>query len=162
MRYKTVILISLLIAFMSCSNTDNSAVITRDFSEEQWSRFEYLQADFRVDRAPVEYDIVMEVVVSDIFPNVYEAHQEESTLSFNLTITNPNDDGFRSRNYNFNLKDKDGNWKAEKENGYYHYKLPIINDMTFSEEGIYKFQIENKYSKEPLYGIKSLTLKCIN
>ena len=26
----------------------------------------------------------------------------------------------------------------------------------------YKFQIENKYSKDPLYGIKSLTLKCIN
>lgn len=162
MRYRIVILFSLFIAFMSCSNDNNVVVITKDFSEEQWSRFEYLQADFKVDRAPVEHDIVMEVLVSDIFPNVYEAHQEESALSFNLTITNPDDNGFRSRNYNFNLKDKDGNWKAEKKNGYYHYKLPIINGMTFSEEGVYKFQIENKYSKEPLYGIKSLTLKCIN
>lgn len=103
----------------------------------------------------------MEIVVDDIYPNPYEAHQTECFLPFNLTIKNPDDNGKRSKDYRFMLKDKDGNWKAEEKNGLYTFKLPVIEEMTFSEKGTYNFVIENKYSKDPLYGIKSMTLKCI-
>ena len=60
------------------------------------------------------------------------------------------------------LKDEDGNWKADKrEDGCYVFKLPIISEMTFGEDGTYNFKIENKYPKDPLYGVKSITLRCI-
>ena len=60
------------------------------------------------------------------------------------------------------LKDKDGNWKADKKNDCYIFKLPIIGEMSFSEKGAYDFILENKYPKDPLQGINSVTLKCVN
>jgi hypothetical protein len=59
------------------------------------------------------------------------------------------------------LKDKDGNWKADKKNGYYVFSLPVMNEMTFSEDGVYSFKVENKYPKDPLQGIKSIKIECI-
>lgn len=162
MRFIWKLLLVLFMGLTSCSNNVDDVVISKDFTNEEWSRFDYLIGDFDVIKSPVKYDIVMEVAVSDIFPDVYENNQDNSTLSVNLTITNPEDSGRRSRDYNFNLKDRDGNWKSEKANGYYVFKLPMIDEMTFSEEGTYQFKLENKYSKDPLYGIKSLTIKCIN
>lgn len=162
MRYTLRLLLALLIALTSCSDNNNGVVIKKEFNNEEWSRFDYLHGDFDVKKAPAKYDIVMEVTVSDVFPNIYETHQDNSALSFNLTISNPNGNGSRSRNYSFYLRDKDGNWKSENVDGYYHFKLPIIGDMTFSEEGAYKFKVENKYPKDPLHGIKDITIKCIN
>lgn len=162
MRFILGLLITIFIGLTSCSNRHDGIVISKEFTSEEWSRFDYLYGDLNIQKSSEKYDVVMEVSVSDVFPNIYENHQDHSTLSFNLTIINPDDNGIRSRDYNFNLKDKDGNWKAEKSNGYYVFKLPVISEMTFTEEGTYKFQVENKYSKDPLYGIKSLTLKCIN
>lgn len=162
MRYTLGLLLGLFIALSSCSNKHDNILITKDFNNEQWSRFDYLHGDFNVSKAPIKYDIVMEVTVSEVFPNVYKTYQDESVLAFNLTIVNPENNGSRSKNYSFNLKDKDGNWKADNTDGYYHFKLPIMAGMTFTEKGSYTFKIENKYPKDPLYGIKNLTLKCVN
>lgn len=162
MRFILGLLIALSVGLTSCSKNSNEIVIDREFTNEEWARFDYLQGDFIVKDAPEKHDVIMEVVVSEVFPNIYKAHQNNGILSINITITNPEGNGNRSRDYNFRLKDKDGNWKAERVNGYYTFKLPIINEMTFTEEGTYRFKIENKYTKDPLYGIKSLTVKCIN
>ena len=104
----------------------------------------------------------MEISVNDNYPNVYETHQSDCPLLFNLTINNPGDNGRRSRDYKFMLKDRDGIWKADKKNGCYVFKLPIMEGISFSEKGVYNFKIENKYPKDPLQGVKSVTLKCIN
>lgn len=162
MRFILGLLFAVFISLTSCSSRDNGIVISKEFTDEQWARFDYLEGNIDIDKTSEKYDVVMEVAVSDIFPNIYENHQDNSTLSVNLTIINPDNNGMRSRNYNFNLKDKDGNWKSENVNGYYIFKLPMISEMTFTEKGTYKFKLENKYSKDPLYGIKSLTIRCIN
>ena len=162
MRYRLGLLLVLLISLASCSNRNNDIVIHKDFENEEWSRFDYLSGTFDVKKAPAKYDVIMEVTVTDVFPNVYESHHDGSALSFNLTIHNPEGNGSRSRDYNFKLKDNDGNWKSERVNGYYHFKLPIIGEMTFTEEGSYTFKLENKYHKDPLYGIKDITIRCIN
>ena len=103
----------------------------------------------------------MEVTVNDDYPNVYENHQTDAPLLFNLTIKNPDSNGGRSKDFKFTLKDKDGNWKADKKNGYYVFSLPVMNEMTFSEDGVYNFKLENKYPKDPLQGIKSVKIECI-
>ena len=161
MRKISSILFLMLFAFMSCTETHDNVVISKNFTNHEWGRFEYLKGSLDIKKAPQEYDIIMEIVVDDIYPNPYEAYQTECFLPFNLTIKNPDDNGKRSKDYRFMLKDKDGNWKAEEKNGLYTFKLPVIEEMTFSEKGTYNFVIENKYSKDPLYGIKSMTLKCI-
>ena len=159
---RNILLALLFTTLLSCTSKQDNIVIYRDFNNEEWPRFEYLEGSVNIDRAPVKYDVIMEAIVSDVYPNVYENHREDNSLLFNLTIKNPNNSGARSKDYKFSLKDKDGNWKADKKDGYYTFKLPIISEMTFGEEGTYIFKIENKYPKDPLYGIKSVKLECVS
>lgn len=151
----------IVLMFVSCSEKQDNTVIYNEFHGNQWARFEYLNGTFE-NYEENEYDIIMEIVVSDLYPDPYVNHQKDGSFLFNMTINNPNDSGSRSKDYSYKLKDKEGNWKADKRDGYYTFRLPIINDMTFSEEGIYKFIIENKYHKDPLHGIKSLKVMCVD
>lgn len=161
MRIFSSILLLLSLLVSSCSSKQDNIVIYKEFPNQEWERFEYLQGNFNVNKAS-KYDIVVEVSVDDNYPNIYDTHQSDCPLLFNLTIKNPNGNGKRSKDYKFTLKDKDGNWKADKKDGCYVFKLPIIGEMSFNEKGTYNFKLENKYPKDPLQGIKSLTLKCIS
>ena len=142
MRY-ILSIIALTLILASCSNKQDHNVISKNFTNEEWPRFDYLNGEIDIKDAPAKYDIVMEVVLSEIYPNAYENSRNDCSLKFNMTIKNPNDNGARSRDYNYNLKDRDGNWKADKKDGYYTFKLPIISGMTFVDDGIYQFKIEN-------------------
>lgn len=162
MRVFSGVLLLLISLFSSCSKKQDNIVIFKEFNNQEWERFEYLSGEFDVNKPSQKYDIVMEIFVNENYPNIYETHQSDCPLLFNLTIKNPNDNGKRSKDFKFMLKDRDGNWKADKKNGYYVFRLPIMSDMSFNEKGIYSFKIENKYPRDPLQGIKSITLKCIN
>lgn len=156
-----ILLIMMILSFVSCSEKQDENVISQEFQGEIWGRFDYLYADFDVKKAPMTADLVMDVDVSEVFPNIYPYRDDESgVLSIVMTINNP-DESRRAREYQFRLKDANGNFKSEKVDGYYHFELPLINDMSFNEKGVYHFKIENKYSKDPLYGIKSLNIRCV-
>lgn len=157
--YSIVLLLSLFLS--SCTSKQDNIVIYREFGNQEWERFEYLTGDFNVNKTSQKYDVVMEVTVNDNYPNVYENHQSDAPLLFNLTIKNPDSNGGRSKDFRFTLKDKDGNWKADKKNGYYIFRLPVMSEMSFSENGIYSFKVENKYPKDPLQGIKSIKIECV-
>lgn len=157
--YSIVLLLSLFLS--SCTSKQDNIVIYREFGNQEWERFEYLTGDFNVNKTSQKYDVVMEVTVNDNYPNVYENHQTDAPLLFNLTIKNPDSNGGRSKDFRFTLKDKDGNWKADKKNGYYIFRLPVMSEMSFSENGIYSFKVENKYPKDPLQGIKSIKIECV-
>lgn len=161
MRYFINIVIISLFAFSSCSKTQNNTIINKEFPNDEWSRFEFLEGEMEVKNVPAKYDVVMEIVVSDQYPNTYEMHQKDGNFLFNLTVHNSNGI-YRSRDYRFKLKNDEGYWNAEKKNGYYVFQLPVMNELILSDSDIYKFTIENKYPKDPLQGIKSLTLKYIN
>ena len=154
-----VLLLSLFLS--SCSNKQDNIVIYREFQNQEWERFEHLTGVFNVNKASQKYDVVMEVAVNDNYPNIYENHQSDASLLFNLSIKNPDGNGGRSKDFRFTLKDKDGNWKADRKNGCYVFRLPIIGEMSFSDKGTYNFKVENKYPKDPLQGIKSIKIECV-
>ena len=164
MRKRAYILIGLImivLGFAACTGKQGADVISREFEGEVWHRFDYLTSNYNVVKAPMTADLVLDVEVSDVYPNVYQCQDDESGyLTIDMTITSP-DGSRRSREYFFRLKDNDGNFKSENVDGYYHFSLPLINEMTFSEKGEYVFKLENKYSKEPLCGIKSLKINCL-
>lgn len=164
MKNRVYILIGLImiaLGIVSCTKEQNANVLSCEFDGEMWHRFDYLTASYNVVKAPMNADLVLEVEVSDVFPNVYPYHEDDNgVLTINMMISYP-DGGRRSRDYSFKLKDNDGNFKSEKVDGYYRYELPLINEMCFNESGNYEFKIENKYSKDPLYGIKSLKINCL-
>ena len=162
MRIISAVLLLVSTLCYSCTKNHDNIVIFKEFEDQEWGRFEYLQGDFNIDKASQKYDVIMEVLVNENYPNIYETHQNDCPLLFNLTIKNPNGSGARSRDYKFMLKDNDGNWKADKKNDCYVFRLPIISEMSFNDKGVYIFKLENKYPKDPLQGIKSVTLKCVN
>ncbi len=155
-----IALILMVVVTMSCGKKQETLVVSRDFKSEQWGRFDFIEADYAVIKAPMTADVVLDIVVSDVYPNIYPSSEDGGKFSISLCINAP-DGGRRSREYNFRLKDSDGRFKSEKIDGYYHYSLPLINEMNFYEAGNYHFKIENKYSKDPLCGIKSLTINCL-
>ena len=71
MRYiLSIVAITLMLA--SCSNKQDNNVISRSFTNEEWSRFDYLNGEIDIKDVPAKYDIVMEVVLNEIYPNAYE------------------------------------------------------------------------------------------
>ena len=150
-----------LLVFSSCTNMKDNNIIIKEFQNEEWSRFEFLEGSIEIKKVPITFDVVMELVVSDQYPSFYELHQKDGLFLFNLTVRD-SDGIYRTNDYRFRLKDKDGYWNAEKKDGYYTFHLPVINEITLSDSDIYKFTIENKYSKDPVQGIKSLTLKYVS
>ena len=145
----------------SCFKKQDGNVISHEFPKEQWGRFTFLEKDYEVIKAPITADLVMEIVVSDDYPSLYPSRDAAVGL-FPIVLSVKGPDGSkRVREYSFHLKDDNGNFKSEKVDGYYHFELPIINEMRFREVGKYHFKIENKYSKDPLNGIKSLDVKCL-
>ena len=160
-----ILLIVYVLGSASCSGNSSekqdSVVLSKDFQEEMWGRFDYLEASYNVQNAPMTANLVMEIEVSDVYPNIYPYHDDDNgvfTVAFSI---NAPDGSRRSRELNFYLKDKEGNFKSENVNGYYHFELPMIDEMRFNEAGDYNFKVENKYSKDPLYGIKKLVIKCL-
>ena len=155
---KSLSILVFMILMMSCSKKQDDIIISTKFQGETWGRFDYLTAFYEVRKAPMTADVIPEVVVNDDYPSKYPNHQDDGSFKINMTIKTP-EGGSRSRDYSFNLKDKDGNWKSEKINGCYTFNLPLISKMTFGEKGDYQFKIENKYPKDPLCGIISLKIK---
>ncbi len=161
MRNLSYIAFVFLLVFSSCTNMKDNNIIIKEFQNEEWSRFEFLEGSIEIKKVPITFDVVMELVVSDQYPSFYELHQKDGLFLFNLTVRD-SDGIYRTNDYRFRLKDKDGYWNAEKKDGYYTFHLPVINEITLSDSDIYKFTIENKYSKDPVQGIKSLTLKYVS
>jgi gliding motility-associated lipoprotein GldH len=152
-------LIMTTLCLVSCTKKQNDVVISVDFDKEMWRRFDYLNATYNVKKAPMTADLVLFVTVSESFPDIYP-YQDDGSLTMTMTIDSP-DGSRRSREYKFRLKDSEGNFKSEMVDGYYNYELPLISEMSFREAGDYVFKIENKYSKDPLFGIKRLSIKCL-
>ena len=84
MRFASSLLLLSLFMLISCSSNQDNIVITKEFPNNEWERFDYLNGIFTVDKAPAKYDIVMEVIVNEDFPNVYENHQTDDYKRNNI------------------------------------------------------------------------------
>ena len=62
------ILLVLSLVFSSCSKKQDNIVIYKEFQNQEWGRFEYLEGNFEVVNTPKKYDVVMEVVVNESYP----------------------------------------------------------------------------------------------
>lgn len=158
--FKAVVMMIIALAVSSCSDKQDAVVLSKDFVGEEWGRFDLLKVDYDIKKAPTTVDVIMELTVSEDFPNVYPFYKNDKDMLFCMLVEFP-DGSHRVRDYKFPVKDRDGNWKSEKTDGYYHFKFMLISELNISESGICKFTIENKYSKDPLCGIRNMTIMCV-
>jgi len=131
-----------LILLSSCTQS----TVFREYKKMKnvsWNRFDILEFE-----VPVEKDYVLD------FELAFRHHTyfPYDKLFVNITFYSPGSD-FRSADYEFELKDEEGNWLADGMGELWDINFPIRNGMRFSEAGICKVRIENSYSKFETPGV---------
>ncbi len=148
MRKFVIPLIIATIVLGSCSSESDYFHKEYKLKNQVWKRFDVFWFD-----VPVEKNDLLDFYLSVSHNKDYPLDK----LWVNITFYTP-DGTTRSRDYDFDLKDKAGNWIGNQSNGLWKTELPIRKEMPIYEAGICKVRMENKYSKFELPGISSIEL----
>ena len=113
-----------------------------------WNRFNILEFE-----VPVEQDQALDF-------HLFIRHHTDfpyDKLYVNITFYAPGGD-MRSRDYEFDLRDYKGDWLAKGMGELWDLELLVRKEMLFSETGICKVRVENKYPKFDTPGIIEIGL----
>lgn len=121
----------------------------REMDKFSWNRFNILKFEVPVDDTESEFDIYIAIRHLPEFPY--------KQLPVNLTIYSPSGE-MRSANQTLSLYDKAGNSLSECLGDFCDISVVVRKEFKFSEQGIYKFRIENKWKKVDLPGIMEVGL----
>ena len=146
MYHMKKILFALFISVLLFGSCLREPTVFREYVKMEnmvWNRFNILEFE-----VPVEADDVFDF-------NLFLRHHTDfpyDKLFVNITFYSPGGD-MRSRDYEFDLKDYQGDWLAEGMGELWDLEIPIRKEMTFTEKGICKVRVENKYPKFDTPGI---------
>lgn len=145
-------IIALLFCFLllGCGRQEKSGnVIRREFYQAEWERFDYASNTIEIVK-PTTFDLGLRISFTDDYPH--------ETISLVFTVFTSDNTPYRSRGYNFRVKDSEGRWSSDCINGCYTFDFPINKAMDINEVGAYRFQIEQTMPITPLIGVKELIL----
>ncbi len=120
----------------------------KTFENVSWNRFDYLYFEFPV-KAGDKLDFYLALRHHTFLPYDF--------LDVNITFYMPGGE-MRSAEYHFELKDKDGNWKADAMGELWDIELPIREDLAFYKDGVCKVRMENKMIRTETPGIVEVGL----
>ncbi len=141
-------LLLLIIVFITSCSGENIYNEYKKFDNVSWNRFDIVEFEFPVNKNE-PYNLNLALRHHTYFPF--------SFIDVNITIFTP-DGEIRSRNYHYNLKTSDLEWKGKGMGEIWDIELPIRKQMIFNENGNCKILIENKMSKVETPGIMELGL----
>lgn len=143
-------LVCILLAVFFLSSCDNTAVFKeiRKFENLSWNRM-----NIQYFEVPVAKGDVLDFY---LFLRHYTDFPYDK-LFVSITFYSP-DGTMRSGEYDFELKNKNGKWKADGMGDLWDIELPIIDGMRFGSEGICKVRVENKYPRSETPGIIEIGL----
>ncbi|NOX87112.1 MAG: gliding motility lipoprotein GldH [Chlorobi bacterium] len=147
---RKIIILVIIATFMlgSCNSKPDYFNKEYKMTNQVWKRFDVFWFD-----VPVRKNDVLDFYLP-------LSHTKEYPLDkfwVNITFYTP-DGTTRSRDYDFDLKDKEGNWLGIQRDGLWKVELPVRKEMPVYEAGICKVRVENKYSKFELPGVASVGL----
>jgi len=145
---KLVFISGFLLLLAGCSNTPGFKE-TRTFDNHSWSRFKTLEFKVPVKQSG-SFDFDLDFTYDSVF--------NYDRLWVNITFYTP-DGTTRSRDYGFDLYDKNGNKLGKEKNNGWEVSLPVIHGMLLSDTGTCRVRIENQYPKYETGGIVELGLK---
>ena len=121
----------------------------KQFKDLGWERFDILDFEVGVEKGQL---LDFDLIINHLPDYAYDY------LDVNITFYTPSGASL-SRNYHFNLKDKNHNWKSTLKDNVLQANLVIRKEMTLSKTGICKVRIENKMTKIETPGIISIGLQ---
>lgn len=149
-KYLFVLGLFMLVGLSSChTHGKTNILLERTFPTMSWERFDFINKEVTIEK-PVTYDLVLKVTLDPTYGFDY--------LSVVFSIFDSGDHPFRTKGYQFKLKERDGSWKSELVDGAYHFTLPINSELSLNEPGTYKFELENRMPITPLLGIQEIAI----
>lgn len=139
--YLALLFSSLILS--SCTG-DKAFRTSHKLSNANWNRFNFIEFNVPIDQAASENNLDVLFVHSADYPNAY--------IDMNITLYMP-DGTMRSRDYMFDLKDKQGNWLSKQDGDRYTIELPVIHGIRFAEAGNCRIRIENKLTRLDTPGV---------
>lgn len=150
MKRKIIVAIAFCFLLCGCRHQErNEDLLHRDFYETLWERFDYVYNDIEIKEATT-FDLGLRISFTEKY--IYD------DISLVFSIFDANGTPYRSKGYQFTLKDSDGQWKSQLLDGCYTFDLPINKSLQITDSGTYRFQIEYRMAKTPIVGVKALTL----
>lgn len=150
MKRALLIISVVLIGLSAChSSKKDDVLLARQFPTSSWERFDFIIDEIQVKK-PTTYNLVLDVCFDPSYTYNY--------LSVVFTIFDEHDNPFRTKDYKFNLKERDGSWKSTLTDQGYHFSFPVNSELNINEPGLYKFQLESRMPITPLQGIKGIKL----
>ncbi len=120
----------------------------KGFDNVSWNRYDFLNFEVDVEKDQrLDFDLAIR----------HHTYYPYDYLDVNITFFLQDGD-IRSRDYHFELKDADGNWKSKGMGELWDIELSIRKEMSFYEDGICKVRIENKMTKMETPGLIEIGL----
>lgn len=149
-RYYFIFGIICLLGLSSCNIGKKSDVLlSRSFPTSSWERFDFITCERTIEQ-PTTYNLSLTATFNPSYPYDH--------ISLVFTVFDEYDSPFRSKEYKFRLKEKDGSWKSTLEDNHYRFTLPINSELTINTPGKYKFQLESHMPITPLTGIEEIAI----
>ena len=147
---KIIVYISLFLIFFISSCSDSKVFEDyHKFDDLSWNRFNNQKFDVPIEDTETEYDIFI------AFRHLPGIPYKEIKINFTMHLP---DGEFRTANHILELTDKEGNSLSNCLGDFCDISFPVRKGFTFSESGIVRFEIENKYTKVEMPGIVEVGL----
>ena len=105
-----MIILVFCLGLLGCQQqAKDKELLHRDFHNTVWERFDYVTNEVEIN-ASTTYDLSLKISFTDDYP--YD------NFSMIFTVFDERENPYRSKEYKFNLKDGEGHWNAEKEDGF--------------------------------------------
>ena len=149
-RFWLILSVFALAGLVSChQDQQGNVMVSREFPTLSWERFDFVKSTVELEK-PVTYNLELEATFDESYPYDY--------FSMTFAVFDPTGHPLRARDYKFILKDREGLWKSESDEGLYHFRFPINNELSLNEPGSYTFQVENHMPITPLTGIQEIKI----
>lgn len=131
---KTIFLCAIIVALLtSCSKNKVFEKYIR-IENYKWKRDKLVTFDVDIKDVKTNYDVTLALR--------HTTYYAFANIRVNVTITYPGGD-IRTKDYNIFVRNTDGSFKGDGAGDLWDITYPVFTDITFSETGIYKFEVQN-------------------
>ncbi|MCX6271815.1 MAG: gliding motility lipoprotein GldH [Bacteroidetes bacterium] len=148
MKSRLLLFSLVLLCLISCSGRKVFEQ-RHTFEQLKWNRFESVFFETDIKDTETNYDISVEIRHHTAYPF--------ANLMMTLAIYSPSGER-RIKDIDVLLRNADGTFKAQGNGDLWDITAPVLQGITFSEPGHYKFELENRMSKFDTPGMMEIGL----
>lgn len=141
--------IGIIFVFPECNEPGTLVDQRIEINNQNWSYFNKIKTDVKVEDNALPYNIY--------FVLRHSADYKYSNIFILLHVTSPKHQTKTIR-YEFKLANPDGEWLGNGSGNLYSYRLSLLTDYHFPENGNYSFSIEQNMRDNPLQHVSDVGL----